>query len=94
MQLHMHLVKWNLGKIILAAVALGGLLLFGGASSAQAREWRNHDDRRVVRYDDRRENEAFENRGYYSPQAQYSRHERRETLHYGRFDRFGCWHRY
>jgi hypothetical protein len=94
MQLHTHLIKSILGKTILAAGVFGGLLLFGGASSAQANEWHDRDDRRIVRYDDRREHEVFEHRGYYSPRAEYLRHERREALEHGWFDRFGCWHRY
>ena len=94
MQLHPHLIKSVFGKAVLAAAALGGLFFLGGASSAQAREWRDHDDRRVVRYDDRRAHEAFEHRRYYSPRAEYWRHERSEALEHGWFERFGCWHRY
>lgn len=93
MQLHTHLMKSVFGKSILAAAALGGFLFFGGASSAQAREWHDNDHR-VVRYDDRRVQEVIVNRGYYSPRAEYLRHERREALEHGWRDRYGCWHRY
>jgi hypothetical protein len=94
MQLHKHLAKSVFGKTLLAAAALGGFLFFGGASSAQAKDWHDRDDRRIVRYDDRRPHEVIVHRGYYSPRAEYLRHERREAFEHGWFDRFGCWHRY
>jgi hypothetical protein len=94
MQLHMHLVKSVLGKAVLAAAALGGFLFFGGASSAQAQQWRDNDVRRVVRYDNRRPREVVVYRGNYGPRAEYLRHEGRFAFEHGWYDRFGCWHRY
>ncbi|HME13391.1 MAG TPA: hypothetical protein VKF79_11045 [Candidatus Acidoferrum sp.] len=90
MQLHMHSMKSLVGKIVLGAVALGGLLAFAGAPAAQARDW---DDRPVVRYDNFREREAIEHHGYYSRQAEHWRHERREAFAHGWRDRYGYWHR-
>jgi hypothetical protein len=91
MQLHTHLWKSIFGKTALAAAALGGLFFLGGAPSAKANEYPN---RPAIRYDDRRLHEAIVNRGYYSPRAEYWRHERREAFERGWYDRFGCWHRY
>jgi hypothetical protein len=91
MQLHRHLRKSVFGKAALAAVALGGFLFLAGAPNAQAREFR---DRPVARYDNFRVHEAVERHGYYSPQANYWRYERREAFEHGWRDRFGCWHRY
>jgi hypothetical protein len=93
MQLHKHLLKSVFGKAALAAVSLGGFLFFAGAPSAQARD-RDDYHRPVIRYDNWRLHEAREHRGYYSPQANYWRHERREAFEHGWRDRFGCWHRY
>jgi hypothetical protein len=98
MQLHAQL-KSVLKKTALAAVALGGLLCFGGAASAQAHD-RDDYGSPGVRYDNYRVHEAIEHHGYYSPQANYWRHERheaferREAFEHGWRDRYGCWHRY
>lgn len=75
-----------MGKIVLATVAMSGLLVFAGAPAAKASE------RQVVRYDNFREREAIARHGYYSPRAEYWRHERFE--HRGWRDRYGYWHRY
>ena len=81
MQLYTHLLKSVFGKAALAAVALGGFLFFGGASSAQARE--------VVVV---RRPVIMERPAYYGPG--YLRYERHEVFVHGWRDRFGCWHRY
>jgi len=78
------------GKMVLSAVALSGFLAFAGAPAAQARDW---NDRPVVRYDNFREREAIGRHGYYSRQADYWRHERREAFEHGWRDRYGRWHR-
>jgi hypothetical protein len=104
MQLHTHL-KSRFAKAALAAAALGGFLFFVGAPGAAARD---HDDYRrpAARYDDSRLREAREDHGFYSPQANYWRHERhealehgwrderREAFEHGWRDRYGYWHRY
>ena len=85
-------------KAALAAVALGGLLCFGGVASAQAHD--RDDYRPNVRYYDNHLRDAIEDHGYYSRQANYWRHERHEAIErheafeHGWRDRFGCWHRY
>jgi len=78
MRLHMHSLKSLLGKAVLSAVALGGLLVFVGAPAAQAQDWRG---RPVVR---------SEYRGYYGWHADYWH---REAFRHGWRDRFGYWHR-
>jgi hypothetical protein len=92
MQLPTHL-KSVLKKTALAAVALVGLLCFGGAASAQAHD-RDDYGRPRAGYYDYRVHEAIERHGYYSPPANYWRHERREAFEHGWRDRYGCWHRY
>jgi hypothetical protein len=89
----MHLLKF--GKAAFAAAALGGFLFFAGAPNAQAhdRDWDDHH-RPVIRYDNWRVQEAMERHGYYSSQANYWRHERREAFEDGWRDRYGCWHGY
>jgi hypothetical protein len=87
MQLHTHLIKSVFGKAALAAAALGGFLFFSGAPSAQARD-RDDYRRPIIRH------EVIVERGYYSPRAEYWRHERREAFEHGWRDRYGCWHRY
>jgi hypothetical protein len=89
----LHTLKSVLKKTALAAVALGGLLCFGGASSAQAHD-RDDYGRPRAGYYDYRAHEAIERHGYYSPQADYWRHERREAFEHGWRDRYGYWHRY
>jgi hypothetical protein len=88
MQLHMHSLKSLIGKVVLSAVALGGLVVFAGTPAAQAQEFR---ERPVVRYDNFREREAVARHGYFSPRAEYWRHERFERRW---CDRYGYWHRY
>jgi hypothetical protein len=83
-----NVLKSALGKAVLAVVVMGGALFFAGAPNAQAGE---RD--RIVRYDDYRVREDAR-RGFYSPRADYGRHERREGFARGYYDRFGCWHRY
>jgi hypothetical protein len=76
------------GKAALAAVALGGILLFAGVPAARAQ---NRDDynypARQVQYTNWRLHEAIEHFGYYSPQANYWRHERHEALERARHAR-------
>jgi hypothetical protein len=97
MQAHTHLKSmWN--KAALVAVALGGFLCFGGAAGAQAHD-RDDYARPSLHYSDHRLHEAIEDHGYYSPQANYWRHERHEAREHEAFehgwrDRYGCWHRY
>jgi hypothetical protein len=88
MRLQINTLKSWLGKIALMAVAASGFLVFAGTPAAQAQE------RPVVRYDNFREREAIAHHGYFSPRAEYWRHERREAFARGRRDRFGYWHRY
>jgi len=77
MQLHTHLRKSLFGKAALAAAALGGLLFFAGAPSAQAAD-RDDCQRRIAKID-RKLNDAIEDHGYYSKQAEHWRHERHEA---------------
>lgn len=84
-----NVLKSMIGKAALAAVVLGGAMCFVGAPKAQA-----HERDRVVRYDNYRLHEAEYRHGYYSREAAYWRHERREAFRRGYYDRFGCWHRY
>jgi hypothetical protein len=88
MQLHMHSLKSLIGKVVLSAVALGGLLVFAGAPAAQAEGFR---ERPMVRYDNFRERAAIARHGYFSPRAEYWRHERFEHRW---CDRYGHWHSY
>jgi hypothetical protein len=88
-------LKSMFGKTVLAAVVVGGALCFAGACNAQADERdRDRGRDRSVRYDDQRVHEDVTRRGFYSPRADYWRHERREAFARGYYDRFGCWHRY
>lgn len=91
MRVHSHSLKSLVGKIVLSAVALSGFLVFAGTPVAQARDW---NARPVVRYDNFRERAAIEHHGYYSGQAEYWRHERREAFVHGWRDRYGYRHRY
>ena len=93
MQWHKSILKSVFGKAALAAVALGGFLFFGGASSAQSAQVYGYP-RPAARYDNYRLHEAIERHGYYSPEANYWRHERHEARERGWYDRFGCFHRY
>lgn len=85
----MQILKSTFGKAVMAAALLGGAMLFAGAPNAQANE-----QARVVRYDNFRVHEAVVRRGFYSPQADYWRLQRRQVIVRGWRDRFGCWHRY
>jgi ABC-type sugar transport system substrate-binding protein len=82
MQLHTHL-KSMLKKAALAAVALGGLLCFGGAASAQARE--------VIVV---RRPVIVARPVVVAPRVYYGPYFRHEVFVHGWRDRFGCWHRY
>lgn len=94
MQLSTYLVKSLISKPLLASMALCGFLLFAGAPGAKANDRDDYNRRSAVRYDDHRLHEAIEHHGYYSRDANYWRHERREALEHGWRDRYGCWHRY
>ncbi len=85
MRLHTYLRKSLLGKAALAAAALGGLLFFVGAPSAQAADHRDSCERRIAR-NEYRLHEAVEDHGYYSHQANHWRHELHEA--YERCDRY------
>jgi hypothetical protein len=85
MQRHKGLLKSVFGKAALAAIALGGSLLLGGAPSAQAGQVYAYQ-RPVARYEVRH--------GFHSPAANYWRYQRHEVFAHGWRDRFGCWHRY
>jgi len=88
MRLHTHLRKSLFGKAALATAALGGLLFFAGAPSAQAAD-RDDCQRRIAKTE-RKLNDAIEDHGYYSKQAEHWRHERREAYErcYGREHRY------
>ena len=79
MPLHTHLLKSLFGKAALATAALGGFLLFAGASSVQAADRYDCNRDHAVRYDEHRVHEAIEHHGYYSREANYWRHERHEA---------------
>ena len=83
MQLH-HLGKSLFGKAALATAALSGLLFFAGAPGAQAAD--RDDCRRRIAKTERKLNDAIEDHGYYSRQADHWRHERHEAYErcYGR----------
>ena len=90
-----NILKSMLGKAAIATAVLGGALFFAGAPNAQANERdRGRDRDRIVRNDDYRVRDDVSRRGFYSPRADYSRHERREAFVRGYYDRFGYWHRY
>jgi hypothetical protein len=84
MQLHKHLLKSVFGKAVLATAALSGFLLLAGAPSAKANDF--DDCNRRTAYSDWRLHESVEHSGYYSPQANYWRHERHEA--YERLDTY------
>ena len=83
MQLPNFKSMWK--KAALAAVTLGGLLCFGGASSAQAHP--------VVVV---RRPVVVVLHGYYGPRRFYYDYgyTRPVFIEHGWRDRFGCWHRY
>jgi hypothetical protein len=65
-------------KVTLAAVALGGFLVFAGAPAVQAESSR--DCNRRVAYTDMRYHQAVEHFGPYSHAARHWARERREAL--------------
>ena len=70
--------KW-LGSMALATMALGGLLLFSGATNAKADDGDGYRYERQVQYTGWRAHEAAENFGYYSHEARHWRHENHEA---------------
>jgi len=82
MQWHKSVLKSIFGKAALGAAALGGFMLFGGASSAQAAPVYVYH-RPVARY--------YVGPSYYRPAPSYWRH---GVYVRGWYDRFGCFHRY
>ena len=70
--------KW-LGSVTLATMALGGLLLFSGATNAKADNGDGYRYERKVQYTEWRAHEASENFGYYSHEARHWRHENHEA---------------
>jgi len=78
MQWHKHLWKSAFGKAAIATVALGGFLLFGGAPNAKANDW--DDCNRRIAFTEFRLHESVAHFGYYSPQANFWRHERHEAF--------------
>lgn len=80
---------WNspLSRMLLATTLLGGMLLFAGTPSAKANDW--DDCNRRAAYADFRFHQAVAYFGYYSPQANYWRHERHEA-----FERLERYRRY
>ncbi len=60
-------------KIVLATLILGGALMLGGATSAEAHN-REQCGRRIERAEWKLD-EAIQRHGYYSPQADHRRHE-------------------
>jgi hypothetical protein len=94
MQLHKRLMNSMFGKAALVAAALGGFLFFTGAPAAQAQVYGYREPRPVVRYDNYRLHRAIVRDGFYSPQANYWRSNRREAYVHPWCDRFGVWHRY
>ena len=66
---------WKIfGKATLAVAGLAGSLVFAGAPSAKANGW---DDRAA--YTNWQLQKAIEHSGYYSPPANFWRHERSEA---------------
>ena len=78
MHLRKHLWKPLFGKAALATAALSAFLLLAGAPSAKANDW-DRCNRRVA-YVEFRLHESIAYFGYYSPQANYWRHERHEAV--------------
>jgi hypothetical protein len=75
-----NLLKSMFGKVVLAAVVLGGALSFAVVPNAQAAE-------RIVR------REVIVRRDFRDARFDH-RFERHPVFARGYFDRFGCWHRY
>jgi len=81
MKLPVSLFRSLLGQTALAAVALGGFLLFSGAPAAKANSW--DDCNRRAAYTDMRYHDAVERFGPYSSAARhwaFERHEAYERL--------------
>ena len=78
MHRHEHLWRSLFGKAALATAALSAFLLLAGAPSAKANDW-DRCNRRVA-YVEFRLHESIAYFGYYSPQANYWRHERHEAF--------------
>jgi len=76
--MRLHLFRSLLGKAVLAAMALGGVLLFAGVAPAKASD--SDDCKRRVAYSDWRYHEAVEHFGPYSSAARHWAHERHEAL--------------
>ncbi len=89
MQFRKQLLRSIFGKAALAAIVLGGLLLFG-APKAKADGF--DDCNRRISFSEYRLHEAIEHFGYYSPQANHWRHEREEA--YERLERYRYNHRH
>jgi len=70
--------RW-FGSMALATAALGGFLLFGGATNAKANDDDGYRLERKVQYTEWRANEAAEHFGYYSHEARHWRHENHEA---------------
>lgn len=74
----LHLFSSLLGKAAMAAVALGGFVLFTGAPAAKAND--SDDCNRRAAYADYRYHEAVEHSGPYSSSTRHWAHERREAF--------------
>jgi hypothetical protein len=72
------MLKSWFGKAALATAALGGFLVLAGAPGAKASDWDDYNRR--AGYTEFRLRESIHRYGYYSPQANYWRHERHEAL--------------
>jgi len=72
----------TLNKTALAAVALGGFLIFAGAPAAKAHD--REDCYGRVNYTEWRYHEAVEHFGRYSREARHWAHERHETYEHCR----------
>jgi hypothetical protein len=71
-------------------IALGALMMLGGASVARARDW-DHDCGRQIEHKQRDLDRAIDRHGYYSRQAE---HERRELERVRRECRYRDYDRY
>lgn len=65
-------------RLTLAGIALGALVVFGGASAAQAANPYGDCERRIERAENKLD-KAIAHHGYYSWQADHARHELREA---------------
>lgn len=74
----LHLFRSLRSKLALAALALGGFLLFSGAPAAKANG--SDDCNRRVAYTDWRYHEAVEHFGPYSSAARHWAHEHHEAV--------------